>query len=168
MTEPIKVVAEIIRVSMSLELDQVVLYNQKFRIPSDERLYVAVGILGTKTFGATTRYEVDPVTGELKETQRVNRQELFSITAYSRSSAARTRNWEIPAALVSTFSEQQQEANSIKIAQVPTAMSDVSQQDGTARLNRYVLTIPVQAAYTKTQPTQYFDKFSQPEIFTNA
>ena len=168
MTEPIKIVAEIIRASMELQADQVLLYNQKFLIPSDDRLYIAIGILGTKTFGATTRYEVDPVTGELKETQRVNRLELFSITVYSRSSEARTRNWEIPAALVSTFSEQQQEANSIKIAQVPVAMNDVSQVDGTARLNRYVLTIPVQAAYTKTQPTQYFDKFSQPEIYTNA
>lgn len=168
MVEPIKVVADILRVSMGLKPDQVLLYNQKFRIPPDDRLYISVGVLGTKTFGASTHYGVDPLTGDLTETQRVNRQELLSVTLFSQSSEARTRNWEVPAALVSTYSEQQQEANSIKIAQTPVAMSDVSQVDGTARLNRYVLTIPVLAAYTKTQPTEYYSEFRQPEIFTNS
>jgi hypothetical protein len=167
MTEPIKVVADIIAVSLGLKVDQVLLYNQKFKIPPDDRLYVTVSVLGSKTFGASTRYEADPVSDELTEVTYVNRQEIFSILLFSRSNEARTRNWEVPAALVSTYSEQQQEANSIKIAQVPVSMNDLSELEGTSRLNRYVLTIPVLAAYTKRQPVDYYDKFSQPKILTN-
>ena len=161
--------------------DQVLVYNQKFDIPPDDRLYISIAILGAKTFGASNRYEAVgdaikqptllPTTiwkgGELVQTQYVNRQEMYSILCYSKSNDARLRNWEITAALVSELAQQLQEANSIKIGQVPTAMLDVSEVDGTARLNKYSLTLNVLAAYTKTKPAQYFDTFPGPMILTN-
>jgi len=167
MAEPIKVVADILQSELDLKADQMVLYNQKFDIPPDDRLYLSLAVLGAKTFGASTRYVADPVTLDLNEEQAVNRQEMYSLMIYSRSSEARTRNWEVPAALVSTFSQQMQEKYSLKIAQVPTAMMDISEQEGTARLNKYSLTFNVLAAYTKTKGVQYFDSFSTPEIITN-
>ncbi|MDE3073911.1 MAG: hypothetical protein KGJ86_00655 [Chloroflexota bacterium] len=168
MTEPLEVVADILRHCLGLAKDQVVLYNQKFLIPPDDRMYASVGIIGVKTFGAATRFVVDPVSGELRESQSVNRLELLSVSLYSRSPAARQRNWEVAAALVSAYSQQRQEAHQLRIARFPTAMSDVSQVEGAARLNRYVLTIPVQASYTKVQPTEYFDAFPPPVVYTNA
>jgi len=123
--------------------------------------------LGSRTFGSTTRWEADPVSNELIETQRVNRQEMFSALIYSRSSAARIRNWEIPAALVSTLSQQLQEKHSIKIAQCPVSMADVSEVEGTARLNKYALTFNVLSAYHKKKPTQFFDTFAEPAVITN-
>lgn len=167
MDEPIKVVADILQAELGLKPDQVLLYNQKFDIPPDDRLYLSLAVMGSRTFGSNTRYQSDPVSNDLTETQNVNRQEMYSLLFYSRSSESRIRNWEVPAALVSTFSQQMQEKNSLKIAQVPTAMLDVSEVDGTARLNKYSLTFNVLAAYTKTKPTQYFDRFSEPEIITN-
>ncbi len=168
MDEPIKVCAAIIKASLALEDDQVILYNQKFDIPPDVRLYVVLSVLGTKTFGANTSYDEDPVSGELLETQNVNRQEMLSVLFYSWTSEARTRNWEIPAALVSTLSQQLQEKNSISISKVPTAMLDVSEVEGTKRLNRYSLTFNVLAAYTKRQPVDYFSQFNiPPEVITN-
>ena len=168
MTEPLKVVADVIRHELRLEPEQVLLYNQKFNIPNDDRLYVSVALLGVKHFGSSVRYSVDPVTGDMREVQSTNRLELVSVTLFSRSAEARVRNWEVPAALVGTYSEQAQEANSINIARLPAAMSDVSQLEGTARLNRYVLTIQVQAAYAKTMPTAAYDQFSAPALHTNA
>lgn len=171
MLEPIKVVADILLnelVELKLQPDQVLLYNQKFDIPGDARPYLSVSVLGTRTFGASTRYESDPITTELIESQNVNRQEMLSILFYSRDNTARVWNWLIPAALVSTYSEQQQEANGIKIAQVPTSMTDQSEQDGTAILNRFALTINVLAAYHRTKPVPFFDTFPGPQVFTNS
>jgi hypothetical protein len=165
-TETIKVVAEILKHEMGLKADQVLLYNQKFDTPSDERLYLAVSLLGSKPFGANTGYVADPISGELTEQQSVNVQELYSVLLYSRSASARLRTWEVPAALVSTFAQQQMEAHSFKIGYLPQ-MTDVSEQEGTSRLNRYSLTFAALVAYRKTKPVDYFDKFTQPLLITN-
>jgi len=165
-SETIKVIAEILRTELTLQKDQVILYNQKFNIPPDERLYLSVSLLGSRPFGAKTSYVGDPITGDLVEQQSVNVQELYSVLAYSRGSSARTRNWEIPAALVSTFAQQQMEVNSFKLGYLP-AMVDVSEQDGTSIVNRYSLTFAALVAYRKTKPVDYFDNFSQPSITSN-
>jgi hypothetical protein len=167
MTEPIKILADILLRELNLKPDQVLLYNQKFDIPPDYRMYINLSVLGTKNFAGYPDYEPDVITGDLVETQVVNRQEMISILVYSRSDEARTRNWEIPAALVSTYSEQQQEANSIKIGTLPTSVTDVSEVEGTDRLNRYALTFMVLAAYKKRKPVEFYDTFQQPAIYTN-
>ncbi len=167
MTEPIKVIGDILRYELGLKPDQVLLYNQKFDIPPDYRMYICLSILGSKQFAGYPDYDPDPITGNLVETQVVNRQEMISILVYSRSEEARVRNWEISAALVSAYSQQQQEANSIKIATLPVSMNDVSEVEATDRLNRYALTFMVLAAYKKQKPVEYFDTFAPPVIFTN-
>ncbi len=164
--EFIKVVALIIEHELALSRDQVILYNQKFNIPPDQRLYVSVSMLGSRPFGAKTQYVGDPITGELVEQQSVNVQEMYSVLLYSRGPSARQRNWEIPAALTSTFAQQQMEEHSFKIGYLPQ-MSDVSEQEGTSRLNRYSLTFTALVAYRKTKPVDYFDQFAQPTVITN-
>lgn len=164
--EFIKVIAGILESELSLSKDQVVLYNQKFDIPPDERIYLAVSLLGSRPFGAKTGYAADPITRELREEQSVNVQEMYSVTLYSRGPSARLRNWEVPAALVSTFAQQQMEKSSFKIGYLPQ-MSDVSEQEGTSRLNRYSLTFAALVAYRKTKPVDYFDKFAQPLVISN-
>ena len=165
-SEFIKSVALILERELGLKKDQVILANQKFDIPTDDRLYIAVTLLGAKPFGAKTEYVPDPITGELVETQGVNVQEMYSVLAYSKGPTARQRYWEIPAALVSTFAQQQQEELAFNIGYLPQ-MSDVSEQDGTSRLNRYSLTFAVLVAYRKSKPVDYFDQFDQPTIISN-
>lgn len=165
--DALKILGEILRREMGLKDDQTVIANQEFRIPSDERLYLSVALLGGKTFGVSTRYEADPVTGELKESQGANRQEIVSILAYSKGSEARIRNWEIPVALKSTFSQQLQEKHSFHIGNVPTSMNDVSANEGAARLNRYSMTINLLVAYRKEAPVDYFTEFQTPQFITN-
>lgn len=159
--EPIKVVAGVLQSELGLKNDQVLVVNQLFPIPSDDRLYLALRLLGAKTFAARSEF-VDGV-----EIQHVNRQEMYSITLYSASSEARTRNWEVPAALKSIQCQQAQEANSMKVADIPAVMFDVSEQDGTQRLNKFTLTVNALVAYRKEKPVEYYDKFAQPKIYSN-
>lgn len=167
-TEPLKNVREILLAELELKEEQVMLYNQRFSIPPDDRLYLSLAILGYKTFGVRQKYESDSTTGELHEHQGINRQEMLSITAYSKSSAARERNWEIPVALVSTRAEQSMERYSYKIGRLPTSMNDASEIEGTSRLNRYSLTFNVLVKYEKIKPVEFFDDFGGPLLITNS
>ena len=164
MSDTLQLIRSILLPELSLAEDQVMLYNQRFELPPDDRMYVTLAILGTKTFGAATTYENDPVSDVLREVQRINRQEMISILLFSASREARERNWEVAAALTSTLAQQVMEANSFSIGRVPTSMTDVSEVDGTTRLNRYSLTFNVLVGYTRAKPVPFFDKFGIPPL----
>lgn len=151
-----------------LAADQVLVNNQKFDIPPDDRLYLTLTLLGSKTFATKTAYENDPVKGVLQEVQATNRQEMISLHLMSRSNEARTRNWEVSPALKSTLAQQVSEEQSFQIGYLPTSMNDVSQLEGTARLNEFVLTFNVLVAYRKSKPVEYFDEFPTPVLITNS
>lgn len=165
--DPLKILVELLCAELVLKPDQVLIYNQQFEMPNDRRLYLCLSILGAKTFAVRNKYEPDPVTGELTEHQGGNRQEMISLLAYSKSPAARERNWEIPLVFTSTFAEQLMEKYSIKIARVPTNMIDVSNRDGASRLFRYSMSFNVLAAYSKVKAVPYYNTFRGPAIVTD-
>lgn len=166
-TEPIQVIRWILEHELQLKPEQAMLYNQKFDIPPDDRLYLYVGFLGSKTFSSRGAYQNDPVSNTLVQVQTANRQEMYSIHLYSRSAEARLRNWEVSPALAGDFAEQMMEMRSMKIGWLPTSMNDVSGVEGTARLFRYALTIRVLVAYEKIVPVPFYDSFRQPQVITN-
>ena len=169
MTEPIKVLVALLLAELDLQPEQVTLYNQKFDIPSDERLYLSLSVLGAKDFAVRNKWENDPISGELVEVQGINRQQLISVMAYSRSSAARERSWEIPLVFSSVRAEQAMEVHAFSIGRLPTSMNDVSDTEGTSRLNRYSLTFALQSRYEKVKPVPFYDQFdsNSPVIITN-
>ncbi len=167
-TEPLKVIGNIIRIEMRLKNDQVLIDNQKFEIPTDNRLYLSVALAGFKVFGNRVKHINDPVSGLLTTEQGINRQETYSVLLYSRGPEARTRNWEVPLALNSDTAQGWQESNSMKIGTIPASMSYVPELEGTARLFRYSLMINALVAYQKVQPVPFFDTFSiPPEVIVN-
>ncbi len=167
MTEPIKLLRGILLKELGLRDEQVMLYNQEFPLPPDDRLFLNLAVLGTKSFAVKTEYRPNPVTHELEEYQVLNRQEMISILCFSAGSLARERNWEIVPALSGTLAQQVMEENSFLIGKLPTSMNDVSEQDGARRLNRYSLTFNVLVAYSKVKSVDYFDEVSGPLLTTN-
>lgn len=164
MAEIIKVVADIIQSEMGLGPDRVYLYNQKYRIPPDEGLFIVVGFLGARAFGAKTTYENDPISNELVEVQSVNQQETYTVDLLSRDSSARVRKQEIILALNSTLAQQMQEQYSFKIANLPTSFNDVSELEATAILNRYQLAFNALVVYRKVKSVPFFDQFQIPPV----
>ena len=164
MAEIITVVADVIRTELGLDNNHVYLYNQKWRIPPDEGLYVIVGFLGAKAFGAKTTYENDPITDELLEVQSVNQQEMYTIDLLSRDSSARVRKQEVILALNSTLCQQMMEQYNFKIANLPTTFNDVSALEATAILNRYQLAFNALVAYRKIKSVPFFDSFNVPPV----
>ncbi len=168
--EYIKVVAALIQDQMDLPEDRVLLYNQKFDIPSIPGVFVSLSILGDKPFGASSEFTSEG-TGEdakLIELQGVNVQEIYSIMIYSQNSQARVRRHEVLFALNGVPSQQAQERYNFKIGNLPTDLLDVSEVDGSSRLNRYNLTFRALVSYSRRRSVEYFKDFTgSPEIIIN-
>lgn len=161
--ELIKVLAFLVQEHLQLEENRGVIYNQKFDIPSDDGLFFAVQYVSEKRFGTSKVYVNDPTEdGTLLEIQGSQTQELYQIDLYSRDSSARERKHDILFALNSTLSQQLQEQYSFQIGSLPAAMTDVSQVEGAARLNRYALTFRCLRAYRSERRIPAYTVFELP------
>ena len=165
--EILKVLVDIIRREMDLKADQVHIYNQRWIIPADDRLYVTIKISGTKPYAVNRRYRPSQIvagpteiTETLNEELSINAQDVLTINVYSHKMEARLRRNELILALCSTLSEQLQERHGFSIGVVPVAVTDVSEGEGTDMLNRYAITYNILYAQGSTKPVEYFDEFS--------
>lgn len=167
--EPGKVVAELIRCGLGLDEDQVILTNQKFDLPKDDRIYIAIAIYPGRAFGVRNAHEWDDVGEQFYLRQGTNRQEAYSVTMQSRSNQARIRNWEVPLALCNDAAALAMAQYAFKIGYLPTSMTDVSGLDGDASLGRYNLTFRALVRYEKIAPVPYYGQFSIPPlVYTNS
>ena len=162
--ELIKVLAELIRCELSIpRLPQAVsIYNQKWRIPNTDGLFINIDFLGEKLFAANTRWENDPTSDGLFEQQYSCQQETYQVDVYSRDNSARMRKQEVVFALQSTRAQQLAEKYAFKIGHLPSSFVDLSEIEGAARLNRYALTFNVLRSYARTRLIEAFTEFTNP------
>lgn len=144
---------------MELRAEQVVLYNQKWKNPNDDRLYIVVAYLNSKPFGSNREYR-DSDTGEaLLEILTLYTQETLSIHAFSRNQEAYDRKEEILMFLNSTAAQQAQERLGFKLATLPASFVDTSETEGAGRINKYTITLNLLRMTQKENIVQYYDKF---------
>lgn len=153
---PLELFCDVIRTEMGLSSDQVFLWDQKFTIPNDSRIYVAVSVLSCKVFG--TKLTLD--------NQSVSMKAVLGVDIMSRNFDAVTRKEEVVMALSSHYSESQQELNSFYIASQPSAFTNLSQEEGAAIPYRFNLTIAVQYSVSKVKAAPYYDTFDTVEVTT--
>lgn len=162
---PIELFCDVLKTELGLSDDQVILYNQKLKIPSDSRLYIAVSILTCKPFANTNTQE--DVEGIFSEVQTTNFQSVLSIDVYSRSTIALTRKEDVIMSLKSTYAEQQMNANAMKIASIPSAFTAVNQEDGAAIPYRFNISVAIQYMSKKVKAIEYYDDFDDAEVTTD-
>ena len=151
--------------------DQVVIYNQAWKLPPDKRWYIVISYLAGAPYAFSLLYCDVPTrtVAGLNEYQTVNVKETYSITLFSDGSAARLLMNEIHFALNSDEAERLMGRHAFRIAKQPLSFTDVSVVEGTARLNRYDSTFNVLTVHTRTRNTLFYDKFTiPPEILVNA
>lgn len=158
----LNLIVGLIRSYMGLARDQVVIYNQKWKIPADDRVYISVGYLNIKPYGGSSTTE--PTAEGLKEITTLNSQETLSINVMSRSQEAILRKDEVILAFRSTAGQQLCEANSIKLGQLPVSFVNLSVQEGTAILNRFNVTINALVARVQERIIEYYDQFPTPAL----
>jgi hypothetical protein len=170
--ETIKVIADLIETEMGFlpEEHRVFIYNQKWNIPSDSGCFVNVDFLGSKVIGSNSKVVDNPENdGGMVNRQCVNMQEIYQVDIFSADSSARIRKHEIVMAFQSITAQQACEENAFKFGQIPSSFVDLSEVEGSARLNRYSITFNVTRAYGKETPVAAFTVFQNPPktILTN-
>lgn len=161
----LKLFCDIIQQEMGLENDQVYIYNQKFDIPPDERLYVAIGVNQIKPFGSRNFH--DGSGAGLESQQYGSFQANLSINIMSRNTDALERKEEVLLALNSTYSEQQQNNNSFYVAPLTSSFANLSQVEGAAIPFRFNISVNIQYAIKKTRSVNFYSEFNNREINTN-
>lgn len=166
-TDTLNLLVQIIREFLNFKNDQVVVYNQGWKIPADSRVYVSVGLVSSRAFGSRRSYEDSPDGKSLLEVIILNTQELISLNVYSFSEDAIEAKDAVMAALHSTLGEQLMEQYQFKLASIPTPMQDLSGLEGASRLYRFQATVAVLRGRRKENVVQYYDDFPTPKLILN-
>jgi len=158
---PLELFCDVIQTSMGLSQGQVYLYSQKINIPTDSRLYIAVGVRSCKPFGNSTQM----VSGV--SVQSVNMMADLDINILSRSTDALFLKEQVVLALKSQYAEAQQEANSFYISTISNSFVNLSEIDGPAIPYRFVIGCRLQYFTTTQTNTDYFNTFPTTQVIPN-
>ena len=151
--KPLGLVAEIIRRELGLHSNQVYIYNQEFKIPPDERLYISVGIGTLKPFGnIKTR---DSLTDQT--VHHINMQAMLDINIMSKSEDALDMKEEVLMAFQSDYSQNQQTANGFYIAPITTNLTNLSNIEGSSIPYRFHFSTNIQYLVEKRQDFEYYE-----------
>lgn len=154
---PIKMLANILQREMGLVDDQVYLYNQKFNIPNDGRIYVSIGFLSTRPFSNNSKHVGQG--SDLVEIQSTNIRAMLTVEILGRTTEAMNRKEEILLAVGSDYSKQIQQAMGFNIARISTNFVNLSKEEGPAIPYRFNITLVMHYTVVKTKSVQFFDTF---------
>ena len=159
-----QLLCDIIKNGMQLQPDQLWIYNQRRSIPEDKRMYIVVSVVSIKPYANNNR--PTGVTGGMNDLSSQYVSELMQVDLMSYTMEALERYSEVMASFVSTFSQQVQALNGLKIAEVPSSINDLSAIEGPTIMNRIAITLPVLRKYDNIISTTYYDTFSDPVVTT--
>jgi len=159
-----QLLCDIIKNGMQLQPDQLWIYNQRRSIPEDKRMYIVVSVVSIKPYANNNR--PTNVTDGMNDLSSQYVSELMQVDLMSYTMEALERYSEVMASFVSTFSQQVQALNGLKIAEVPSSINDLSAIEGPTIMNRIAITLPVLRKYDNIISATYYDTFSDPVVTT--
>ncbi len=142
---------------MGLKPEVVNIYDEKWKIPPTDELFIVLEYRSGKVIANRNIFVSDgedPV-----ENQEVNMLEQIVVGIFSRDRSATQRKEEVLMAILSSYAERQQEKYSFKIARVGPIV-DLSAVEGVAMLKRYDIDLSVYAWYSKTISPEYIDSYN--------
>lgn len=165
--EILQTLVDILRTEMDLAADQVVIYNQRWIIPNDKRLYVSLNVMGGRPYANNRRFASGfvanpaggPALAVLNEERQVSSADLISLHVQSYGDQARVRRNEVMFALNSTYAEQQMERYGFHVGPLPSSFADASEGLGTAIITKYALTFSVLYGEAQVNVIDWYDQF---------
>lgn len=151
-------ICDIIKTCMRLNDDQIYIYNNKYNLPTDSRVFVCVGLEHSKIFSAS-REQVTTVNGYADRIS-VNIQSSVSVNIYARTYEAVQRQYEVITALNSSYSQGIQERYGFHIARIPSTFNNISGIDGAAIPYRFQITFNVLSKEIKEILADYYNQFT--------
>lgn len=163
---PFLLFCEVLQSELGLPNGRVFIWDQKIFQPTDNGLYIAVGIPSCKPFSNN----IKPLNGDWSQSsQETNFLALLDVNIISRDTSALIRKEEVLLAMNSIYAQAQQESNSFYIGKLPpgSRFTNLSMVDGAAIPYRYQISVNMQYSVTKTKAIPYFDTFSQTQETIN-
>ena len=154
---PLRLVCDIIANGLGLATDQVMIYNQQFNIPSDNRLYITVGILTSKPYAISRAKDPDV---PLSMAQEVS----IDINIFGPTDTVIESKDQLPLVFQGTYSKNQQSFNEFFIADLPTVINNLNYLEGPSQQYRYLLQYRMYYTTVSTLSIDYFDSFSYDNI----
>ena len=140
-------IRDILIQEMSIPSDRIWIRDQNVKIPNDDDLFIAVGMVDTQIISVRNRPVSDG--DNLNEVTTVNARENIQVDIQSRNTDAITRRWEVLAALSSIYAVQVQEIGQFKIFKIPTTFVNSSETEGAEKVNKFSIIIPCFVWYSK-------------------
>lgn len=149
---------------MCLDPDRVNIYDEKWKIPSIDDLFIVLEYRRGKCIG--NRNTFISTGGEPEEHQNLNMLEDITIGVFSRNRSATQRKEEVLLAIMSSYAQSLQEAYAFKIARAGI-IQDLSELEGSAMLKRYDIEVRVFAWYKKIITPNYISPPYILKIYAN-
>lgn len=154
---PLSLFCSVIKEELNLDSSQVYIYNQKYSIPPDSKMYIAVGVGIVKPIGSVNR-EGD---------QYSSFKAALEVNILSKSEEALERKEEVLMALNSDFSKRLQAQNGFYIAPLSSQFNNLSETEGLSQVFRFNITVNIQYAITKLGNFDYYNQFNDNNILIN-
>lgn len=158
-TEPLKVIADILQTKLGLKAGRVMLYNQNYNIPKDDKIFIMVGEEDNDVYAASTNTMDTPDGNGYEERNDVLVRATAVIDVLSAGPEARERKHEVIMALNSIYSQQMQELNSLRIANLPVGFVNTSDLEASQMLNRFTIKFNILYRKSNKNSVDYYDKF---------
>ena len=164
MIKPDIILCDIIATDMGLDSARVVVYNQNWKAPKDDGIYIVVAEGSSRIIGNTNRFvpadpNAHPPTVD-REVKKVAVSTTYNVEITSKNTDAKYRKTEVLAAIGSDYSEQKQELNQIRIFRTGQIL-DLSFIDGRSALHRYRIPVIMNSVQVYENPIISYDKFQQ-------
>lgn len=159
--EPIKILGDIIKEFMVLTDQQIMIYNQNFKLPQTSGLFVILQYNNSKVYSGKNQFIPAPE-GDVggQESITTLTQENYTINIISKDDEARQRKAEVILSLNTNFAQDQQELYQFKIAEISNSFDNVSELEGAAMINRFAINVSLLARYEKIRDVTYYDDFT--------
>lgn len=163
MREASKIVADILVAQLGpkvLPAGQIMLTNQKWKIPANQGLYAAVSYISGQAISSSSTYA--PGGSGLTETQQILMLYHIQIDLMSYDDSARVLKEIAYMAFGTIAAEQLMEQYGVQVARQPAAFADTSMLEESGRLNRYTTTIAVTQVIVNTNTNvPYYTDFTR-------
>lgn len=161
----LKLFADVLRRGLNLSTDQVYLYNQQFKIPPDDRIYIAIKYPDAKPFSNIQKY--DGSGSGLNLIQETNFRANVMVDIMSKSTEAFDRKEEVLFAMTNDYAKRQQQKNGFSIARIPSTFVALNELEGAAIPYRFNITVGLQYAVRKVAAAEYYDEFRDVTVQTD-
>lgn len=151
------VVAEIIKEYTGLSDQAITLFNNKFDIPKDNGIYLALGLQSTKYIGNNFKHK-SAIGLDLVNTLNIS--DTLNLKLTGRDIRTIQMSHQLVMALNSDYSRQMQSLFGFKVSTIPSSMNNVSIEEGSSMIYMFNITINLMYSIEKVTSVKYYDKFN--------